>query len=340
VRFELDTTFALPLLYVASASSNNVSFEGVDSVLSILNRRRGRLNAFERFWLEALIATDAMGTYESFRRAAEIAPGSKLVYNYGNAALVRLNRPQEALDAFMALDPERGAMRGWVPYWDKTTDALHRLGEHERELEMALRARELFPDVPRALALSGYAFAALARVEDALRVVDEIVALNTDPYGYRLLIGWELNRHVSPEAEAAQGVYERILAWYQRLPDDERDGNYGQALLYSGRLDEAEVFFRSTNDSLLLAIIAARRGDDEVARDQLRRLQGEGGRSLLSAVEIAALLGEPQTALEMLARFSREYEAPYIRTDGLHSDPHFDSLRDHPEFQEFMRPKG
>ena len=38
------------------------------------------------------------------------------------------------------LDPTRGSMRGWAPYWSLLTDGYHLLGEHTEELQAARRA--------------------------------------------------------------------------------------------------------------------------------------------------------------------------------------------------------
>ena len=180
LAYELDSTFTLPLFYAAAAQYNAGRVARSDSIIDLLDWRRNRLSEYERLRFENFKAfrnADHAASYEAVCRAAEIAPGSRIVYDCAWTALFGMNFPQKALELLGRLDPVRGAMRGWLPYWDRMVDALHRLGEHERELEMARRARELYPNNPRALMLEGIALAALGMVDEALEVADEAASL-------------------------------------------------------------------------------------------------------------------------------------------------------------------
>ena len=89
----------------------------------------------------------------------------------------------------------------------------------------------------------------------------------------------------------------------------------------------------------------ARTGDRVEARavvDRIARLQQErtGPRTaphILRRARITALLDEPDEAMRLL----REW---YFAGGGfgtwVHADPDFEPLWDHPDFQEFIRPKG
>jgi hypothetical protein len=145
--YALDTTFVLSLQYRAMSEAN-LGARGtpaMDSLTQMLMARRGKLPEYHQHWLDYLAAR-VRGDNESARlaimQAAELAPGSKAVYNLAYTAQLT-NRPREAVEALEKLDPERGAMRGWFPYW-QTPDNLH-LGDHKRELDAARRASALHP---------------------------------------------------------------------------------------------------------------------------------------------------------------------------------------------------
>jgi len=105
----LDSTFIIPLIYAAYCHLNLGDMPRVDSLLMVVNEHRERLPAYERYMADGLRAAwhgDLLEAYRAYRSAAELAPGSKAVYNYAYQAR-RLNRPQEAVDALKELDPER-----------------------------------------------------------------------------------------------------------------------------------------------------------------------------------------------------------------------------------------
>src|SRR2546425_11813165 len=80
-----------------------------------------------------------------------------------------LNRPREAVNALMALGPDRGFTHGWWVYWYDLTTALHQLGDHRRELKQALEGARRFPDNPQVLTTQIRALAALGRAEEVTR---------------------------------------------------------------------------------------------------------------------------------------------------------------------------
>jgi DNA-binding SARP family transcriptional activator len=183
--FALDTSFAMPLFYATLVHSNIGQWREADSLVGIVARSRDRLSDYDQHWLDYLRAEldgDNPAALRAIRRAAELAPGSKAVYNRARQAL-HSNRPQEAVDALLTLDPERGPMRGWRPYFEQLIGAYSALDEHERALEAAQQYRKTYGDD----------LATLVRVrrrsQRAARRPDGLVRTGTEPgrcdSGYR-----------------------------------------------------------------------------------------------------------------------------------------------------------
>ena len=174
---ELDTTYAEALLYLAIALDNSAQFRQADSVLNQLGHIRERLTPYYLAYAESLrakLAGDLEGALVAARRAARLAPGSRAWHSYG-VFCVWTNRPREAIRVFTELDPESEVVRGNNSTWSFLAGALHTLGEHERELEVALRYRRLYPDRPGwGLMLQSDALAALGRVDELKHVLDEL----------------------------------------------------------------------------------------------------------------------------------------------------------------------
>src|SRR5207244_3008620 len=102
------------------------------------------------------------------RAMASLAPASETLYLVAEDARA-LNRPREAVDALVALGPDRGFTRGWWVYWDELTTALHLLGDHRAELKQALEGARRFPDNPQVLMTQVRALAALGRADEVMQ---------------------------------------------------------------------------------------------------------------------------------------------------------------------------
>lgn len=167
--FALDTEFVSALLFAATASWNSGNTPQVDSLLKEIRRREGSLSEIQRIKVEAVEARasgDGQAELAALRQAAARAPYSMAVYNLADAAL-HTDRPKEALDALKSIDPDRGELRDWAPYWYNLTHAHHLLGGHSQELEAARQLRRRFPD--RRVGLI-YEVRALAAVGDTAGV--------------------------------------------------------------------------------------------------------------------------------------------------------------------------
>jgi TolB-like protein len=353
--FGLDTTFTLPLLYEAFSRSNLGELASVDSLVRRIGERRGELNVYHLAWFEYLeerLSGDHDGALRAIRRAAELAPESKASYNRAWAAQLA-NRPAEARAALLSLDPDRGIMRGWYPYWEVLTAAHHRLGEHQAELQAAREARRRFRDHPGPARLEAAALAALGNTADLGRLFDEAAVLRTgDPALATELAAAaaELRAHDHPAAAAA--FLDRAVAWIRPLAAGSSDPDVLAALgeVLHERGDWAEA--RTVIEGLAArfpdrwgyrawaAILAAAGGDRQTAMDTDRWLADLDdpwtfGSVTLHRARIAAQLGDGERAVALLRQALAE-GLPALR----HLDHNFHRIRDHPALVALLAPRS
>ena len=354
--YALDSTFVLPLLFAGLTHANLREMTAVDSRAAILSSRRDELSEYHRHWLTYMVAR-AHGRNEDARlailEAARLAPGSKAVYNLAYAAQLT-HRPREAVEALRTLDPERGPMRGWLPYWQLFTDNLHRLGEHREELEAALRARALHPSSGWTVAMEGEALAALGRTAEVRRLVAEIPSVESTDIGTSEIlnrIGEEL--HVHGHREEAREVFEAAITWHTGLPEDaqgtrEYAENYATSLHNVSRTAEAleaVTQLRSTTpDDLLLlgwegVLLAALENVEDVGRiaalleeEERNDPYSRGSYSLVLA-RIAGASGERDRATEFL-RASIDQGFRPLR----HPDINLEAFVGYPPFDQVITP--
>jgi tRNA A-37 threonylcarbamoyl transferase component Bud32/tetratricopeptide (TPR) repeat protein len=362
--FELDTTFVTPLIY-ATLNCNNLGWWAqADSLVSILQGYRDRLSEYDRHWLDYLkarVGGDYPAALRAIRQAAELAPGSKAVYNWALIA-ERSNRPQEAVDALLSLDPERGPMRGWRDYWDELVSVYLDLGEDGKALEAARQSRKIHGDLPPTLAYEASALAALGRVAEVNGLVNQMFALpelqlSTD-LGFwsrwPLRVGVYLRR--KGHIDAARTTIDRAIEWFEaRLPEiQERRQlrfNYALAFYLADRCDDAygiakplsEAFPDAIDDRGFVGVLAACRGDDDEAQEVSQWLGVLDrpylhGRNTMWRCWIAAALGDRENAVTLWRQALEEgYRHPMA---WMRHWIFVESLRDYPPFQELLRPKG
>ncbi len=362
----LDSNFTMASLWAAYAYWNSGQWALMDSIGQALNGRRGQLAPLDRLLLDYQLAyyrRDHHSSLEAMRRFVEIAPGSEFLYKAGHAAL-GANRPREAIEFLTQADPESGWLRGWFPYWMALTAAYHLLGDNERELEVARRARDLFPDNLLIRAAESSALAALGRTDEVQALLAEgpVYMWPMDPeihrdseedarakIGSALFMATELLAH--DHLEAASQVLDRGImlgqAWLSTPPTDttswQIDINIRQLadmLLLRGRVDEARVVLERAVEERgpqsryihRLGVIAGMQGDRQRA---LEIYQDLGAQPVWQAM-IAASLGEIDKATALL----REAVGKRLPVINIHRLVPLLVLRDHPPFQELMRPKG
>jgi len=317
----LDTTFAVPLAYAATAAWNDDDFARADSLVRLLRGRTAPLGEYHRHWLATLAARlegDGQGALAAARRAAASAPAGQAGYNVAHLAL-EVDRPAEALAVLERLDPERGELRSWSSYWTQLTHALHLLGHHERELVAARTLRTRFPDRRVGIVLEARALAALGRIG----ALDTLAAGTADlaPSTYwsqgaaEVVAGEELLAHGRRIDGRAR--LERAAAWLSARLAERGDTTaraahrywLGSALYNLGRPADALPHFRALvrhqperlDYRGLLALAETRLGRrDAEARLAEAQPRSRGG-ALAFRARLAAVRGDTTAALALFA---------------------------------------
>lgn len=357
---ELDTTYVDALLARSIAHTNLGERRVADSLLSVAEERGGeRLTALQRTQIEmgrAWLEGDHATSYRAAKRFAELAPAGPPIYQTALEAY-QIGRYREAARILAGLDPRRADLEGWFGYWSVRTAALHMLGEHDAELEVAREGRALHPDDRRHPGLELRALGALGQLDEFQRVLVETEALPERPgsdLGSVLeQAGLALRAH--GHADEARELFERAISWYEEHPADvERSDairhDYADVLYYLGRLDASAAVFRELAEEYPdqvsyaghLGILAALRGDEGEARryDELLAAREDEyltGIHTVWRAYIAANLNEPERAVRLF-RNAVDQGANYGVL--LHDNVELEPIREHPAFQELLRPKG
>ena len=188
--------------------------------------------------------------------------------------------------------------------------------ESLREHEIALSLGSGDPDVIRNY---GYAISGIGKPEDALRYVDEALAL--DP------LNWASHRaHVSVLFAARR--YEEAVNYSLKLQQESPElfrfpVLLGHSLLMLGRTEEAARAFGENVTGA--ALLAARSGNREVALAKLAALaERDGEFGNFNSARIYAQLGDKDAAFEAL---NRAWEVRESNLTALLIDPYLDPLR-------------
>jgi tetratricopeptide (TPR) repeat protein len=374
----LDPSYTLPLIYLSHAWGNSGRvrlvagrIEPVDSILRIVEMRRATLPAYDLNFLEFswAVSTPHPDWERALRAARElhrIAPGARTDYDVG-ANLVRLNRPGEAAAFFARLDPERGELRHWAPYWVMLTRAHHMLGDYRAEAAAAQRARSLNPRSGAAHALHLRALITLGETEAALATIDSILAgpplegLMTAEHAVEESL-LELIAH--GHGDAAQRVHALLTQRYEQRLLVSDDPETREDLLFAHVVAEAwqpaldvlgSLRGRTTDDALILGlegVVMGRTGRIADARARAAELAArdgiydmgrkvDSGRADLHprrwAAEVAAAAGDSARAVGFLRAGLAEglRHGPW-----LHTAPGLRYLRGYAPFEAVLAPGG
>ncbi|MEO7503538.1 MAG: serine/threonine-protein kinase [Gemmatimonadaceae bacterium] len=349
--FSQDTTFAAPLLFASISLSNQGRYREADSLLDRLAEQRDRLTPFHQTWLDyrrALMAGQRRAALNAVRALDSADPGSKATYNHGTEALEN-GYVEEALVTLRKLSPNRGAMRGWVPYFEVLGTAYHLVNRFSDELAIGDEARRQYPDRLYAFLPSIRALAALSRVgrlEELLNVASDLPA---DRYGTSyaaLLVEAGDETRVHGEISVARAFYLRAIRQLGPLTSRSKTGD----LVLRSRVEralrrwkEAEATARALTqiDSTepeyqgLLGAALAHLGRTSEARAISANLINDRrpyhlGASPRAQARIATALGETDAAITYLTRSfaqGQEYDL------WVNRDPDFDALRTIPRFE-------
>ncbi len=367
----VDSSFTAALLYASLCHSNLGQYAQSDSLLGIVQSHREQLTEYQRAWLDyrlAFLAGDHTAALSAIRAAASLAPDSKASYNYAVTAF-QSGRPAEALAVLTGIAPERGPMRGFLPYWDVLGAVHHAMGRYDLEREVGEKERQLYPERLLAFIPSLRALAVDGRLQELDSVLRQVETLPADPVGFNL---GDLLREVAEELrahrhnDASERMFERAHRWY-RLQEQVGPGlhtvdvrNPGHArssirrplarVAYDlGRYEEADslvVLLRSEypRDPQLLGLrglLEARRGrrDGALAVSDSLRAQSEPyqfGAVALHRARIVAVLGDRHSAVARVREGFAE-GAPYDL--WLHRDHDLAELRDEPALASLIAPQ-
>jgi TolB-like protein/tetratricopeptide (TPR) repeat protein len=359
---ELDSTFALPLIWAAWVHQ---TLDQCDSTETIARRLAAmHLTQLERLQTERQTDRcrgDLAAAYRTAHLLADARPRSEVWAEQLARDALDFERPRETVEVLERLHPDRGALRGRVSYYNWLTNAYHLLGDHERELQAAVRARRQFPANLAALRMELVARAALGQgrvVTDQLSVID---ALPPDPIRRKATVMREIALDLAAHGDsvAARAAFSSTLRWLASRPTAERTTEYmrferARTLEAAGFRDSAraavEPLARShpgIEDYLgLVGVLAAQRGDtaEAVRTDAvLESLEGarRRGRASYWRACIAARRGQREAAVDLLGRaLSDGYVFNGLFFLSAHLEPSFAVLRGYAPFEELLRPKG
>jgi len=360
---ELDGEFLMPRLFLIACHFNLGEMEAAAEQNAILEGNRQRLSPLERHtldWSTALLAGRRAEALTAARAAAAAAPASTDFAYFVAVTAYYANRPREAVERLSAPLRWDRYLSPSIPYhfwyFGILTEALHLLGEHQRELAEAQRARETYPEILEARAAQVRALAALGRVDEVTRVVEECLAASSrmgTPLRVMVEAALELRAH--GHREAALRFANRATAWLDARPAEEAAGEGARfaradALCLAERFDEARKAFEALAAEVpddvdyqgYLGALAARRGDRATAdrtAARLEELRGpyHFGHTAYWQACIAAQLGDRDRAVE---RLREALASGYQFTIDVHRDPDLAPLHGFPPFDDLIAPHG
>jgi DNA-binding SARP family transcriptional activator len=360
--FAIDSLDAAALLEAAFAHWSLGQYAQVDSIVARLRPSRSRMGEHDRLWFDlwsARVTGDRKRALEVNRQLVRLTPGGGWELQGGYQAL-SARRPREALAILQGGDPDKGLLEGLAGLFELQADALHVLGEHERELEVALRERERHRQLPSALIHEVQGLAALGRIGELQARIRESRTMApqtaTDspeltPGGIMTIAGAELRAHGSPQV--SRELFQQAIDWHtSKLREQPRSESLRMGLgtaLYDGeRWAQSRVVFKDlarrfpTNLDYrgYLGVLAARLGQRTEAARISETLASSNqpymfGLTTLWRARIAAQLGEPEKAMSLLNGAFAQGLAFGIE---LHRDVDLEPLHSLPSFRELLRP--
>jgi tetratricopeptide (TPR) repeat protein len=326
---------------------------------------RDRLTPFERGkldWFVASIDGHRTEALAALIEAQKINPQSFIVSYLLGTEHLRLNHPKAAISTFGKLqDLESSSRRGaagpggsqgagsWI---GAAAVARHILGDFEGELRDAHQAMRIVPQSINYRGVEARALIGLGRVTEALRVVEDSLALPGSAGGMMLGVANELRAH--GDHQRSIDLARRTVEWYRNRPPDLAAAKtmraaLGRAFYAAERWDDAYDVFRVLVQQVpddvdyngILGTLAARRGDRVEATkisEELRQLSRPYlvGAHTFWRARIWALLGDEASAVDLLRDAFAQGAAFTVE---VHRDMDLESLKENVAFRELVRPK-
>ena len=354
-----DPYFVSPNLITAVAYLNLGQYAKADELSRKISALREKLVPGERHmldWLQSWLRGDRIGAYKAHKQLLPIVPMDSTYYYQAGLNAIRVNYPQEAVEALEKVDPNNPALKEWYLYWSVLTWARHMLGNHEEELKAAQQGRKQSPEFLSNLWYEVRALAALGKIEEVNSRLDESLTLppqrGWNPAWVMAYAGDELK--AQGYKEAALQALERAIRWVENRSEEEKKDQslrdlWAYALYGAERWEEAKNIYQSLHEEVpdsvtyqgYLGTIAARLGNREEAlriSEELKNIERPylfGNQTYWRAC-IAALLGEKEQAMVFL----RDALAQGVSYGRLYGDMDLEPLLDYPPFKELIKPKG
>ena len=356
----LDSTYLFPRLREMSAMSNHGDWQAADTLGHLLERKRSLLSPYEASYLDVLLADVRNAPDQSYAGASAMmraAPKADfpvyLTASYAN----NLNKAHEAVALLERVDPEGGALRGRVYYFEYLCSALHAIGDHAQEFEVAKRGRRQYANRLYVSFFEAHALAALGRTDELEALLRETRAMTPD---LRLTASavfiaaiYELRAH--DHQDAALAVSNELLAWLAAKSPREtalREARVerARALIATHRWGDLHFLADSlwAEDRMSIdaigfrALAEAEMGDRVGALRSVASIEDVTRPGRVNSAEewratIAAAVGQKAEALAHLEQGHPDGSVPDYRW---HEDILYELMRDYPPFQEYIRPKG
>ena len=358
---ELDPGFMPAYQWLARSYQNMGLWDKAVSILGFMDQNRDKLTPEGALFLDRMKAESQGKNEESLRailQLQKLAP-REVLYNFLAVAVeIGLNKPRQALDLFEKVElPENRLDAAWYAYW---CVAHYFLGNHKKELEVVRRARKYFPDALGLMANEARALAALGRIEEVKKVVDEsLLSRSSIGTAGRVMLGAAGELRLRGYQEAFRDTAGRAVEWYRgraagKEASEEQRYDLAVALYVSEQWEEAGALIEKLRSEKPDDIdylgyggaLAARRGNKEDAlkiSEELKRIDRPYtfGAQTYWRARIAALLGMKEEAVELL-RQSFAQGNNYLDIKGVFiiQEADLDPLRDFAPFRELMKPKG
>lgn len=355
----LDPTFTSAVLWAARTHLALGNYARADSLTAALEESAVDLPPFDQHvwrYLKARVDGHLEVAYEEIGRAARLSPGSEMAYTTAGIALA-INRPREASEMLLRLDPSRGFLRERFEYWGLLGRAYHQLGLYESELDAARQGRTQYRELVSNLYYELIPLAALGMTDRIQQLMSEMSTLPQQT-------GWEsvfvmestaVELRAHGHREYARELLAQVIRRYGELPPQFASAaryryGLGRVLYILERWDEALVVFTDLgrdHPSLLdyqvyLGAIASRRGDVAEAQRISWLLEDMEtpymfGRHIYGQARINALLDDWNESVRLLQRATSE---GYRWLDAAHVDIDLERMRNFPPFIELLRPRG
>lgn len=353
----IEPAFVWAALQLAAGLRNENRYEEADKLTAPFRERRDELSDFERFmvdWDRAQLQGLRNEALAQLRGAAKLSPRHPTVNYLTMVALMNLNHPQAALDAYSQVAHLESMERNGAGAWRLAVAARarHMLRDYAGELKEVDDAIRVDPQAARYRGDRARALIGLGRVEEAIRLADEILALPGTAGETLLNMALELRAH--GHRARADALVSRVVHWYRSRPPDAAmtetvRAGLARALYVAAEWDEADRVFNALAQEFprnvdylgALGAVAARRGDGARAERHSRQLASIEqrylfGRSLYWRARLAALVGDAPTAVNLLRESFAQGQGFVI---DIHRDVDLEPLATVPAFRAMVTPK-